>query len=59
MTIEEVARVLAWADGCNGQEIQAASSEVLWLDSAQQCLEDLKEEGTGVPLAYGRISEGH
>jgi hypothetical protein len=41
MTIDEIARVLAWADGCNAQEIQAASSEVLWLDSAQQCLEDL------------------
>jgi hypothetical protein len=44
MTIEEIARVLAWADGCNTQEIQAASSEVLWLDSAQQCLEDIGGE---------------
>jgi hypothetical protein len=44
MTIEEIARVLAWADGCDAQEIKAASSEVLWLDSAQQCLEDLNED---------------
>jgi hypothetical protein len=44
MTIEEIARVLAWADGCDAQEIKAASSEVLWLDSAQQCLEDLDSQ---------------
>ena len=43
MTIEQIARVLAWADGCNAEEIAKAPSEVLWLDSAQQCLEDLGE----------------
>ena len=41
MTVEDVARVLAWADGGTPAEVAAAPSVVLWLDAAQQCLEDI------------------
>ena len=37
------ARVLAWADGSTPAEIATAPQSVLWLDAAQQCLEDLGE----------------
>jgi hypothetical protein len=46
MTPEQVnlvARVLAWADGSTPEEIAQAGAHVLWLDSAQACLEDLGE----------------
>ena len=46
MTVEDVARVLAWADGCSYTEIVAASTVVHWLDAAQQCLEDIAEATT-------------
>ena len=41
ISVEDVARVLAWADGCSFTEIAAASTVVHWLDHAQQCLEDI------------------
>ena len=40
---EDIARVLAWADGSTPQEIAHAGAHVLWLDSAQACLEDITE----------------
>ena len=46
MTPEQVslvARVLAWADGGTPDQVAAAPQEVLWLDAAQQCLEDIGE----------------
>lgn len=46
MTPEQVslvARVLAWADGGTPDQVAAAPLEVLWLDAAQQCLEDIGE----------------
>jgi len=46
MTPEQItltARVLAWADGGTPDEVAAAPTAVLWLDAAQQCLEDLGE----------------
>jgi hypothetical protein len=41
--ISLVARVLAWADGGTPDEVAAAPATVLWLDAAQQCLEDIGE----------------
>ena len=41
--IDLAARVLAWADGGTPAEIWNAHQSVLWLDAAQQCLEDLGE----------------
>ena len=41
MTVDEIARVLAWADGGTPDEVAAAATTVLWLDAAQQCLEDI------------------
>jgi len=41
--INLVARVLAWADGSTPEEIAQAGAHVLWLDSAQACLEDIGE----------------
>ena len=41
--IDLAARVLAWADGGTPAEIAASPQSVLWLDAAQQCLEDLGE----------------
>ena len=41
MTVEDVARVLAWSDGGTPAEVTAAPTEILWLDAAQQCLEDI------------------
>ena len=43
MTPQDVARVLAWADGCTPEQVAEAGDSVLWLDAAQQCLEDLGE----------------
>ena len=43
ITVEEIARVLAWADGGTPDEVAAAPTAVLWLDAAQQCLEDIQE----------------
>ena len=41
ISVEDVARVLAWADGGTPDEVAAAPNAVLWLDAAQQCLEDI------------------
>ena len=41
ITVEDVARVLAWSDGGTPAEVAAAPTEILWLDAAQQCLEDI------------------
>ena len=41
ITVEDVARILVWANGGSMAEIAAASSEILVMDDAQQCLEDL------------------
>ena len=41
MTVEDVARVLAWSDGGTPAEVAAAPTEILWLYVAQQCLEDI------------------
>ena len=43
ISVEDIARVLAWADGSSTEEIAAAGTSVLWLDSAQACLEDITE----------------
>ena len=41
ITVEDVARVLAWVDGGTPAEVAAAPKAILWLDAAQQCLEDI------------------
>ena len=41
ITVEDVAKVLAWADGGTPAEVAAAPKAILWLDAAQQCLEDI------------------
>lgn len=41
--IDLVARVLAWADGGTPREVAAAPTSVLWLDAAQQCIEDIEQ----------------
>ena len=38
-----IARVLVWANGGSMAEIAAAPSDVLVMDEAQQCLEDITE----------------
>ncbi len=43
ITVEDVARVLVWSNGGSMAEIAAAPSEILVMDDAQQCLEDLAE----------------
>ena len=43
ITVEEIAYVLAWSDGGTPDEVAAAPTTVLWLDAAQQCLEDITE----------------
>ena len=43
MTVEEIARVLVWANGGDPVEIAAAPGDVLVMDDAQQCLEDITE----------------
>ena len=43
ITLEEIARVLVWANGGDPAEIAAAPSSVLVMDDAQQCLEDITE----------------
>jgi hypothetical protein len=43
VTVEEIARVLLWANGADAEEIAAAPSDVLVMDDAQQCLEDITE----------------
>ena len=42
ISVEDVARVLAWADGGTPAEVAAAPTEILWLDAAQQCFEDIR-----------------
>ncbi len=41
ITVEDIGRVLVWANGGSMVEIAAAPSDVLVMDDAQQCLEDL------------------
>ena len=43
VTVEEIARVLVWANGGDPVEIAAASGNVPVMDDAQQCLEDITE----------------
>jgi hypothetical protein len=43
ISVEEIARVLVWANGGDPVEIAAASGNVLVMDDAQQCLEDITE----------------
>jgi hypothetical protein len=43
ITVEEIARVLVWANGGDKAEIAAAPGDVLVMDDAQQCLEDITE----------------
>jgi hypothetical protein len=39
-----IAQVLAWADGCPPDEVKrAARPGSLWLDSAQECSDELEE----------------
>lgn len=39
-TLQLIAKVLAWQDGCTVEEI-GRSINLLYLDGAQQCAEDL------------------
>ena len=43
ITVEEIARVLVWANGGDAAEIAAAPKDILLMDDAQQCLEDITE----------------
>ena len=43
ITVEDIARVLVWANGGDKAEIAAAPSDILLMDDAQQCLEDIQE----------------
>ena len=43
MNVEDIARVLVWANGGSMAEIAAAPSDVLVMDEAQQCVEDITE----------------
>ena len=43
MTVDDIARVLVWANGGDKAEITAAPSDILLMDDAQQCLEDIQE----------------
>jgi hypothetical protein len=43
ISVEDIARVLAWANGADAAKIAAAPSDVLVMDDAQQCLEDITE----------------
>ena len=53
MSIDEavklLAMVLAWQDGGNENEIEDARTDVTWLDTAQQCLDDLQEMNLWMP----------
>jgi hypothetical protein len=46
ITVQEIARVLVWANGGDKAEIAAAPSDILLMDDAQQCLEDITEATT-------------
>jgi len=41
ISVEDIARVLVWANGGDPAEIAGAPSHVLVMDDAQQCLEDI------------------
>jgi len=43
VTVEDIARVLVWANGGDKAEIAAAPNDILLMDDAQQCLEDIQE----------------
>ena len=43
MTVDDIARVLVWANGGDKAEIAAAPKDILLMDDAQQCLEDITE----------------
>lgn len=55
ITVEDVAKVLAWADGGTPAEVAAAPKSILYLDAAQQCLED---KVVGNFETYGPYHEG-
>jgi hypothetical protein len=46
ISVEDIARVLVWANGGSMAEIAAAPIDTLVMDEAQQCLEDLTEATT-------------
>ena len=43
ITVEDIARVLVWANGGDKADIAAAPTDILLMDDAQQCLEDITE----------------
>ena len=43
VTVDDIARVLVWANGGDKAEIAAAPKDILLMDDAQQCLEDIQE----------------
>jgi hypothetical protein len=43
ISVDDIARVLVWANGGDPAEIAAAPSSVLVMDDAQQCVEDITE----------------
>ena len=43
MTVDDIARVLVWANGGEGAQIAAAASDIRVMDDAQQCLEDIRD----------------
>jgi len=43
ISVEDIARVLVWANEGDKADIAAAPSDVLVMDDAQQCLEDITE----------------
>jgi hypothetical protein len=43
ISVDDIARVLVWANGGSPAEIAAAPGDVLIMDDAQQCLEDITE----------------
>ena len=43
ISVEDIARVLVWANGGDKAEIAAAPKDILVMDDAQQCLEDIQE----------------
>jgi nucleoside-diphosphate-sugar epimerase len=51
VTVDDIARVLVWANGGDPAEIAAAPSSVLVMDDAQQCLEDMSIPSGEVRIA--------
>lgn len=46
---ELFALVLAWQDGFLGHELRDAQRDVLWLDAASECIDDLIQAGAWEP----------